>query len=360
VTDSNAFLKSAIIPLDSTVREAMAAIDRSSLEVCLVCDQDLRLKRVITDGDIRRTLLRGRALDDRIEGVGSDRFTQVGVECSRAEAVTLMLERGFKSVPVVDSSGVLVGLHTLHVALVERRSESWAVIMAGGKGERLGELTQAMPKPMLPVGDRPILERIVQLLVGHGIRRIFLSVNYLGRMIQDHFGDGSRFFCQIEYLREEKELGTGGALSLLPSLPTAPLLLMNGDLLTQVNLSRMIEFHRQGNFPMTLALRDHKISVPFGVAQMRGDQVERLVEKPTLQYQINAGIYVIDPQIVAQVPREEFYPITNLVAHCIERGLPVGGYHLQEAWSDIGLPQEFWSAQDAVAKPGAVQGQGVE
>jgi len=347
----DAILKSAIIPLDSTIREAMAAIDCSGLEVSLVCDDQLRLGRVITDGDIRRNLLRGKTLDDRITGIGSDKFTHVGVECSRAEAVTLMLERGIKSVPVIDSAGMLVGLHTLHVALLERHRDNWAVIMAGGKGERLGELTQAIPKPMLPVGDRPILERIVQLLVSHGIRRIFISVNYLGRMIQDHFGDGSRFHCRIDYLPEEKELGTGGALSLLPEAPTRPLLVMNGDLLTAINLTRMLEFHARGGYAVTMALRDHKIQVPFGVAEVEGDRLLRLVEKPALRYRINAGIYAIDPAAVALVPRDTHYPITALIDRCLAEGWQVGGYHLQEEWVDIGLPDEYSRACDALRAP---------
>jgi len=342
--------KLIITPRDS-VRDAMCAIDRSGLEVALVCDPPQRLVAVITDGDIRRALLRGVSLTAPIAGIGSTRFKFVPVEASREEAVALMIDQGIKCLPVIGADGTLAGLHTLHVALVDGRSDSWAVIMAGGKGERLGDLTQAIPKPMLPVGDRPILERIVQLLVSHGIRRIFISINYLGRMIQDHFGDGSRFHCRITYLNEDKPLGTGGALSLLPEVPTEPLLLMNGDLLTQINLGRMLAFHRAGGHAMTMALRDHKVQVAFGVAETEGNRVVRLVEKPSLAYQINAGIYIIQPEVVAMVPKDEFFPITNLIERCIAEDRAVGGYHLQESWSDIGMPQEFWAAHHGGSEP---------
>ena len=241
-----------------------------------------------------------------------------------------------------------MGLHTLQVSLLNRKCESWAVIMAGGKGERLGELTNAIPKPMLPVGDRPILERIIQLLISHGIRRIFISVNYLARMIQDYFGDGSRYHCRIEYLHETKALGTGGALSLLPEVPKASVLLINGDLLTNLNLTRFLEFHEKGGHHITAALRDHSIQVPFGVADVEGSRISRLREKPVLSYQINAGIYAIVPDALELIPRDLFFPVTKLIDICLEKSLSVGGYHIQETWKDIGLPEEYWNAQKLV------------
>ena len=329
----------------ATIRDAMRVIDKSGLEIALLCDRTGKLLATITDGDIRRALLSGAQLTDAIDRIGNRQFTALPPTASRTEAVQLMAERGIKSVPVINAAGTLVDLHTLHAALMGSRSASWAVVMAGGKGERLGELTQAIPKPMLPVGDRPILERIVQHLVTHGIRRIFLSVNHYGKMIEDHFGDGSRLFCRIEYLWEKEPLGTGGPLSLLPEPPTAPLLVMNGDLLTTINVSRLLAFHRAGDFAATVALREHKVQVPFGVAELDGARVTKLVEKPTLNYRINAGIYVLQPELVAQVPKCQSYPLTELLNACLKTDRPVGAYHMQEAWNDIGLPEEYARAQ---------------
>ena len=340
-TAAGVALDDLVVAPEASILATMQVIDRSGVEVALVCDQQRRLLAVVTDGDIRRAIIAGKGLDTAIGAVGNRRFTAVPAETGRVEAVQVMVERGFKCLPVVDAKGRLVDLHTLHVALMGNRSESWAVVMAGGKGERLGELTTAIPKPMLPIGDRLILERIVQLLVSHGIRRIFISVNYLGRMIEDHFGDGSRHLCRIEYLREETPLGTGGPIGQLPERPSAPLVVMNGDLLTTINISRMLAFHRAGEFAATLALREHVVKVPFGVAELDGPRVARLVEKPTLNYRINAGIYVLSPEVVARVPTGRMYPITELFDACLKDGLPLGAYHMQEAWNDIGLPEEY-------------------
>jgi NDP-sugar pyrophosphorylase family protein len=165
-------------------------------------------------------------------------------------------------------------------------------------------------------------------------------------MIQDHFGDGSRFHCQIEYLHEDKELGTGGALSLLPASVQSPVLLMNGDLLTMINITRLLDFHKTGKHAVTMALRVHKVQIPFGVAETEGTLVKELVEKPTLDYRINAGIYVISPEILRLVPKDEFFPVTNLIARCLDENKTVGAYDLQETWKDIGLPDEYWAAHN--------------
>jgi dTDP-glucose pyrophosphorylase len=334
-------LSSIVLPANASALDAMRAIDASGLEVALICDEATRLRAVVTDGDLRRAILAGRPLTDSALAIGNRAFTSLPPETSRAEAVRLMLARSFKCVPVVDAAGVLQGLHTLHNDLADQDCGSWAVIMAGGKGERLGELTQAIPKPMLPVGDRPILEHLVQLLVGHGVRRIFLSVGYLGQMIEDHFGDGARFRCRIEYLREDTPLGTGGALSLLPELPQHPLLVMNGDLVTAVNLSRMLAFHRAGCYAATIALRDHVVKVPFGVVDTEGQRITALREKPVLSYAINAGIYALSPQLLARIPGDRLFPITELFDGCLQAGEALGGYHLDEVWNDIGLPEEY-------------------
>jgi dTDP-glucose pyrophosphorylase len=333
-------LSKVVLPPESTIRDGMRLLDQSGLEVVLVCDADRRLLEVVTDGDIRKALLRGVALDEPIGGVGNANFIARSSTCTRAEIVQTMVEHSIKCVPVVDERGRLVWLHTLHAAL-SAHVDSWAVIIAGGKGERLGELTHAIPKPMLPIGDRPLLERIVHLLVSHGIRRIFISVNYLGDMIVDHFLDGSRFHCSIEYLREIDPLGTGGPLSLLPERPTRPVVVMNGDLLTSINVTRLLDFHEAGRYAATMVVRDHRIQVPFGVAELDGNCVARVVEKPSLSYHINTGIYVLEPEVIDRVPHGRFVPITDVFNRCIHDRLPVGAFHLQEQWHDVGVPDEY-------------------
>ncbi len=344
-THGNASLDELVVAPEATLLDAMRTIDRSGLAVALVCRGDGKLLAIATDGDLRRALIAGKGLDTAVGSVANPRFIAVGPEVSRTDAVRQMVERGINCLPVVDAKGALVDLHTVRTALAGNRCGSWAVVMAGGKGERLGELTQAIPKPMLPVGDRPILEHIIQHLVAHGIQRVFISVNYLGRMIEDHFGDGARHLCRIDYLHEDTPLGTGGPLALLPGPPPAPLLVMNGDLMTRINISRLLAFHRAGGFAATMAVREHAVQVPFGVAELDGPRVKRLVEKPKLNYRINAGIYVLDPAVVARVPKGREFPITTLIDGCLGEAGGVGAYHMQETWSDIGLPAEYARAQ---------------
>jgi dTDP-glucose pyrophosphorylase len=344
---SNATLDDLIVGPGDSVLDAMRVIDRSGLEVALVCDSKRKLLAVLTDGDIRRAILAGKPLTTPVVEVGNPRFTSTSSDTPRHAAVQVMLDRGFKCLPVVDGDGRLLDLHTLRMALLGQRTPSWAVVMAGGKGERLGELTMAMPKPMLPLGDRPLLQHIVEHLVAHGIRRIFLSVNYLGSMVEDHFGDGSRYLCRIEYLRETEPLGTGGPLSLLPEAPTAPLVVMNGDLVTNINISRLLAFHRAGEFAATMCVRTHKVQVPFGVAELDGPRVKALVEKPSLEYRINAGIYVLSPAVVQRVPARKATPITDLLNGCLEKKEAVGAYHMQETWNDVGVPEEYDSGRGA-------------
>lgn len=338
-------LQALIVRPADTILDVMKVIDRCGMEAALVCDTNRRLLAVVTDGDIRRALISGSSLQRPVSEVGNRLFTALPAGMGRTEAVQIMVEKGIKCLPEVDALGRVVELHTLHGSLLGQRKENWAVIMAGGKGERLGELTHAIPKPMLPVGDRPILERIVQLLVGHGIRRIFISVNHYGRMIEDHFGDGSRFFCRIDYLHETRPLGTGGALALLPERPAHPVVVMNGDLITGINVSRLLEFHGEGGYAATMAVRAHKVTVPFGVAEIANHSITKLVEKPSLNYFINAGIYAIGPEALDLVPGDRAYPITELFNTCLQTSRPVGAYHLQEYWSDVGLPEEFTRVQ---------------
>jgi dTDP-glucose pyrophosphorylase/CBS domain-containing protein len=340
-------LDDLMVAPDTTILNVMKIIDRTGLEVALVCDRARKLLSVVTDGDIRRALIRGMKLDEPIRTVGNPQFTSVKDATTRMDALDLMLKNGFKCLPVIDSTGRLVDLHTLTTSLVGERIDSWAVIMAGGKGERLGELTKGVPKPMLPIGDRPILEHIVRLLVTHGIRRIFISVNYLARMIQDHFGDGADYQCRIDYLHEQEDvpLGTGGPIALLPEMPKSPLVVMNGDLLTRIHIGRLLAFHRSGDYVATMGLREHIVQVPFGVAEVKESKVVKLVEKPKLNYRINAGIYVLNPELIPTIPKGRMYPITDLLNGCLKDGKRVGAYNMQEVWNDIGLPEEYQRAQ---------------
>lgn len=324
----------------STLREAMACIDRNVKGIALVVDGRGRLRGTVTDGDIRRALLKGAGLDSKIAPCMQRRFTSVGPEARRAEVLDLMRARSIEQVPIVDGAGKLIGLHSLRDIIGAKDRPNWAVIMAGGQGLRLRPVTEQIPKPMIAVAGRPILERLVLHLVGFGIRRIHLSVAHLGHVIENHFGDGSRFGCEIRYLREKTPLGTGGALALVKPPPREPLLVMNGDLITQADIAALLQFHARGGYAATMAIRRYGHQVPFGCVEVKRGRIVRLEEKPILERAVNAGIYVLNPELLRLVPRR-FYPITELFSACLAHKKPLGAFEIEEEWLDIGQREQL-------------------
>lgn len=344
-------LTTLLLPTGSSIRDALRCIDQGGVEIALALEADGRLRGVLTDGDIRRALLAGASLEDPVAPHLTTRPITVGVGTGRAEVLELMQARSIAHVPEVDSRGRLQGLHLLRDVIGPPVLPNTAVIMAGGRGTRLGALTEDTPKPMLHVAGRPILERIVLHLVGSGIRRIVLSIAYLGDVIVDHFGDGRDFGCSIEYLREdvERPLGTGGALGLLAERvgpPADPLLVMNGDLLVSFSVPAMLDAHVNARAALTVGTREYIHDVPFGV--LRFDERARvtdLVEKPRASWAVNGGTYVLDPGLIERIPLDRSFPITELVADCIDRDELVLAWPLDGDWQDIGRPHELRAAR---------------
>lgn len=342
-TDLEAFT----VPTGASLLEALCIIDESGIGAAMVVDGGEHLVGIATDGDIRRAILAGSGLAEEVDGCCNTRFVAVGPEASRAEVLDLMQARSFRHVPVVDGEGRLLGLHLLQQLIGRERKPNWAVVMAGGKGTRLRPITENLPKPMVRVAGRPILERIVLHLVSHGFRRIFLSVNYLAEIIEDYFGDGGKFGCQIEYLRETEPLGTGGALSLLPGRPEHPVLVMNGDLVVQSDFGRMLAFHQEGGYYATLGAKTYSHQVPFGCLEREASRLCSLVEKPILDKVINAGVYILSPAACTDVPAE-FFPIVDLFHGALQRQLPCGVFDLDDEWSDIGQPRDYLAANGVI------------
>lgn len=334
------------LPPSGSIRDALAVIERGSEGICLMVDENQRLLGTVTDGDIRRALLKGASLEDCVEPFARRQFTSVPVHASRAEVIDLMQARQLHQIPILDEEGRLKGLHLLHEILGSQPRPNWAVIMAGGKGTRLGELTKSTPKPMLKVAGRPILERLVLHLVGCGIRRIFISTNYLASIIEDHFGDGSRFGCRIDYLREntEEPLGTGGSLSLLPEQPEHPVFVCNGDLVTQVDVASLFDFHQEGSYLATIGVRNYAHEIPFGCLEVQDGRVNSIVEKPTVTQLINAGIYILSPEIIQRVPRK-FFPITELFDEAVRRQDRIGAFEIIDEWIDVGQREQLKQAR---------------
>jgi len=334
-------LESCLVHVSQSLLEVLRALDRGGVEIALVVDDERRLRGLLTDGDVRRALLGGATLASNLGPYMSSRFSAVGLAASRTEVLDLMQARKIGQVPILDSAGCLVGLHLLHDMVGRPERPNRAVVMAGGRGTRLWPLTENLPKPMIPVAGRPILERLVLQLVGVGIRRIFLSINYLGHVIESHFGDGGRFGCHIEYLREDQPLGTGGALSLLPGPLADPLLVMNGDLVTQADVGALMDHHVEQAARITLGVRRYLHAVPFGCVDVDSGRVRSLEEKPTLTRLINAGIYAVNPEVVGRVPKGVSFPMTALLQDCLARGETVAAFEIEDDWIDVGQRQDY-------------------
>lgn len=335
---------------DTSIHETMRSIDAGSVELAVVVDGEGGVLGTVSDGDIRRALLGGASLADPVDAHVQRDFTWVGPGTARADVLDLMRARFINQVPVLDDGGRLVGLHVMREILGATERDNVAVIMAGGRGSRLGPLTDALPKPMMPVAGRPILERIILHLVGYGFRRVYIAVNYLADVIIEHLGDGSAFGCKIAYLEEDPDrpLGTGGALGLLPRAAVAggiPLLVMNADLVTQFDVERLMRAHEEGGRLLTMGLKELALEVPYGVVTVDGSLVARIEEKPRQVWIVNAGVYVLDPGLVSGIPRDSRYAMTELVADCLAKGDKVGGHLLEGDWLDVGRIEELRRAR---------------
>lgn len=331
--------------------DAMKAIDGNWREVVFVKNSGDKVVGVITDGDLRRGLLRGFDLNTRVTKIMTKKYYYVHSGIDRNLLLDLMKARQIRHVPVLDEGYRLLGIHFLQDLIGACVKPNVAVLMAGGKGTRLRPLTDNVPKPLVPVAGRPILERLVLHLVGHGIRTIYLSINYLGHMIEEYFGDGSKFGCDILYIREDKELGTAGALSSMPEKPGHPFIVLNGDLVTQANISKLLQFHESNAAGMTLAMKEYHHAIPYGVIEFEGNRLTAFKEKPRQSHFINSGIYVLEPSMLRLIEPGVFFPMNQLIEKCVAKGIDIAVYPLEEEWQDVGVFEELKRA-NAIADEG--------
>lgn len=330
---------------DATIRDAMACIDRNGQGIALVVDERGLLSGTVTDGDVRRAVLRGLDLSSRVSDIMATKPV-TALHGAELPALVALLERHrVRQLPIVDEDGRPVRLFTLADAARQPKSFDFAVIMAGGQGRRLRPLTDHVPKPMIRVQDMPIVERIVRAMATAGVRRIYMSVNYKAEVLKEHFGDGSRFGVDLRYLHEDEPLGTAGALSLLPEEPRGPILVVNGDVLTTTDFSLLFDFHRHHSAVATVAALTHEVQVPYGVLRTAHHYVVGLDEKPVVKLLCSAGIYALDPKALRHVPHGARLDMTQLLETLIHDGLPVIAWPIREYWADIGQPQDLERAE---------------
>lgn len=332
----------------ATLRVAVQTIQDFAVSVCLLEDSQQRLVGTLSDGDVRRAFLAGASLDAPARPWAKGQPSTVPTGTDRTAVLDLMQALGVPQIPEVDSQGRVVRLHLLRNIVGGPRLSNTAVILAGGRGTRLRSVTGDLPKPMVRVAGRPILERLVLHLVGSGITDVRLAVGYGADVIEQHFGDGERFGCRIAYLREEQPLGTAGPLrGLLEDLPREPIIVMNGDLVTSFSVSGLISAHDATGAALTVAVTDYAHEVPYGVLTTEGDdgRVIGLSEKPTWIGTVNAGVYAIEPPLVAEIPDGRSVPMTELILRCMEKGDRITAWRTAGEWHDVGRPEDLARAR---------------
>jgi dTDP-glucose pyrophosphorylase len=333
----------------STIGDAIAKIDSGGMQITLVVDSDGKLLGTITDGDIRRGLLRGLTLNASAIDVTNCVPTTASPQDDRSVILAVMKRKLLHQIPLVDERGHVVGLETLDEMLLPPRRDNLIVLMAGGEGVRLRPLTNDIPKPMLRVGDKPMLESIIDSFASYGFWRFCIAVNYKAEFIERYFGDGAKWDVQVEYLRESEKLGTAGALSLIKSAPTEPVLVMNADILTKVDFGNILNFHHENRAAATLCVREYTHIVPYGVIQMDGNGVLEIEEKPIHRSLVSAGIYVLDPAVFKLLQNGQHLDMPELLETLLKSGQNVAGFPIHEYWLDIGRHEDLQSAQQYVS-----------
>ena len=346
------------IAADAVLREAVTCIDRNQRGIALVRDAQGKLVGTITDGDVRRAMLAGRTLAtpvaDLLEHKRSTRYPQpvtAPAGTDPAALLKMMHDLVIRQIPLVDDEGLLTGLITIEDLVPDQALPLRAVIMAGGFGTRLLPLTENMPKPMLPVGDKPLMEILIQQLRESGIHHVNVTTHFQRDKIKSHFRDGQHLGVDLTYVDEDQPLGTAGALSLMEAFDE-PLLVINGDILTEVNFRAMLQFHREHHAEMTVAVRRYDVEVPYGVVQCEDANIVDLTEKPQFSFFVNAGIYLLEPSAQALLPAGEASNMTDLIQKLVAAGRPVVSFPIREYWIDIGRHADYELAQEHARSKG--------
>jgi len=337
--------KNALLAEDATIRQAIQNLDDSALQIALVVSVNGVLTGTITDGDIRRGLLRGLDMNSPASNIVYRDPLVVPPEMSREMVLHLMRVNKVHRIPVVDTDHHVIGLHLWDEIGRQSSRNNTMVIMAGGEGTRLRPHTEKCPKPMLPVAGRPMLEHIIERAKAEGFEYFVLAIHYLGHMIEDYFGDGARWQVTIEYLREEAPLGTAGALSLLNPKPSDPVLISNGDVLTDVRYGEMIDFHNRQEASATMAVHLHEWQHPFGVVRTKGVDIIGFEEKPVYRTHVNAGVYVLAPEAVDLLDAGTHCDMPSLFGRLQSNGKRTIVYPIHEPWIDVGKKEDYELAQ---------------
>ncbi|MBR4537066.1 MAG: nucleotidyltransferase family protein [Bacteroidales bacterium] len=338
-------LKHLIVSQCETIENCLRILDDGSRPTLFIINKNQEIIGTVTDGDIRRALLKGVSITDVISKAMNSRFIAAKENENNQIRNLRMRERDIRYLPILNDEQHITGFEVNHHG--QESLPNKAILMCGGLGTRMGDLTKDCPKPMLPIGDTPMLEIILSRLAMQGIRHFYLAINYLGTIIEKHFGNGEKWGVDIEYLREKKRLGTGGAISLLSETPKNAMIVMNGDILTDFDVRDIISFHTRENSFATMGIVEYQYQNPFGVVCHQENTFIKIIEKPIQTFKINAGIYVVDPSIVALIPKNKFIDMPDILVKAKSIGKSVNVFQINENWSDIGRKDDYLSVQES-------------
>ena len=342
------------VDVTASIHHALATMDRGGNGIILVVDDRHSLLGTLTDGDMRRALLANANMEAGVtallETKKGTRFEHpITAKTGQTDEIYLGLlqDHRLTALPLLDAAGSVSGLVTLDDLVVGSRLAVRAVVMAGGRGKRLDPLTENTPKPMLTVGERPLLERTIDRLCDAGIRRVNITTHYKPEKITEYFGDGEDRGMELNYVHETRPLGTAGALGLIEA-PDEPLLVINGDILTDVDFQAMLAYHAEHEADMTVAVRQYDVQIPYGVVECEGTHITQLREKPTHNFFVNAGIYLLQPSVHALIDNGEQLDMTHLIQRLLDNGRPVVSFPVREYWLDIGQVADSERAQEDI------------
>ncbi|BAK72689.1 nucleotidyltransferase family protein [Arcobacter sp. L] len=339
-------IEDIIVKESTSILEVLQIIDKSSKQLAIVVDDNKRLLGTISDGDIRRALLNNISLNESVKDIYFKTPTIATINHSKEEIINICRMKKIHQIPIVDNYGNLIGLEILDELISKENKINKVILMVGGLGTRLRPLTENTPKPMLKVGNKPILQTIVEKFAEYGYTNIIMCVNYKSHMIQDYFGDGKEFGVNIEYVLENQRMGTAGALSLLREKPTEPFFVMNGDLLTNVNFEHLHNYHLSNNSLGTMCVREYDFQVPYGVVNISNSKITSIEEKPTHKFFVSAGIYMLSSEVLDYIPENQFYDMPTLFEKIISENKNAISFPLREYWLDIGRIEEYKKANE--------------
>jgi dTDP-glucose pyrophosphorylase/CBS domain-containing protein len=343
-------LEMAVISSGLSISEAITILDKAGFGALIIAEDERKIVGILTDGDIRRAIIQNISFTSQCIVIANTSPVVADHNIAREEALHIMDHaRSFKlnHLPLVDKAGRVVNLLLRGDLISEEPCAMSAVIMAGGLGTRLRPLTEDLPKPMLPVGGKPLMERVIGQLRQAGIRRINVTTLYKPEKITEHFGDGKGFGVELCYLNEDRPLGTAGALGLMTT-PTDPVLVINGDIITQVDFKGMLSYHREHSADMTVGVRRYGVQVPYGVVECEGPRIVSLSEKPQISFLVNAGIYLLEPSVYRFIPNGEHFNMTDLIHRLLDAECRVVSFPIIEYWLDIGQHADYEQAQNDV------------